>query len=183
MDIFHISQGPPGTGKTSFLVATLLNLVSCPSRDKCGGRVMVTAPANKAVCHLLEKFAAKLYKNCNDIELMKSSSSSSSSSSSNFGRSMEKCGKRDLFLMSSPLNKVVLLGVAEKIKEACEHEPNSGNYYICVFLLNVIIYDRKAHNNFALLLIYFNVSFMSNNHHHNNNQFRMNCCAGMNSKH
>jgi hypothetical protein len=93
---------------------------------------MVTAPANKAVVHLLERFAAKLYKNFNDIELEKAAAASSSSSSN--VREVDN----HMFLMSSPLNKVVLVGVAEKIKEACEHEPNTGNS-IFIFGINFII--------------------------------------------
>jgi hypothetical protein len=83
----------------------------------------------------LERFAAKLYKNFNDIELEKAASSSSSfSSSSSNVREVDN----HMFLMNSPLNKVALVGVAEKIKEACEHEPNTGNS-IFIFGINFII--------------------------------------------
>jgi len=53
-------QGPPGTGKTTFLVSTLMALLTDPSTRK--QRTLVCAPSNRAITVVAERFieAAKV---------------------------------------------------------------------------------------------------------------------------
>ena len=50
----HIIQGPPGTGKSTFLVNVICRRLATDPK----GRILVTAPTNRAVLVLAERFLA-----------------------------------------------------------------------------------------------------------------------------
>lgn len=136
-------------------MATILKLMAnmqktrLERKDHSFERILVCAPANKAVCHLLERYAAKLRKYCDDMGASRISSLCSANNKS----------KQDV-LISFPLNKTVLVGVADKIRDACENEQNSGDslrqcFYanVCVFCSDIFIYPITPLSSVYLILV------------------------------
>ena len=59
-DSLHLVQGPPGTGKSTFLVNVICRRLA---KDK-NARILVTAPTNRAVTVLAQRFLDVVNSNC-----------------------------------------------------------------------------------------------------------------------